>query len=195
MHLTERPLTQKVNIGDEPISNTILGLNGNYSTESQFITTMVDRLPFLETKAPSTFTVVGEFAQLVPGHSKAISSEGNAYIDDFEGSETSYDLKQFSSWKLASTPRGFFKEADLNNDLRYGYNRAKLAWYQIDPLFLNNESRTPDYIKANPDLQSSAYVYEVYEQDIFPNKENPNGVPTRISVLNLGYYPAGTRTL
>ncbi len=189
MHLTERPLTQKVNIGDEPISNTILGLNGNYSTESQFITTLVDWLPFLETKAPSTFTVVGEFAQLIPGHSKAIGNSGNAYIDDFEGSETSYDLKQFSSWKLASTPRGFFPEADLNNDRRYGYNRAKLAWYHIDPLFLNNESRTPDYIKANPDLQSSAYVYEVYEQDIFPNKENPNGVPTRISVLNLGYYP------
>ena len=189
MHLTERPLTQKVNIGDEPISNTIWGLNGNYSTESQLITSIVDWLPFLETKAPSTFTVVGEFAQLVPGHSKAIGDAGNAYIDDFEGSETSYDLKQFSSWKLASTPKGFFPEADLNNDLRYGYNRAKLAWYSIDPLFLNNESRTPDYIKANPDYQSSAYVYEVYEQDIFPNKENPNGVPTRISVLNLGYYP------
>jgi cell surface protein SprA len=189
MHLTERPLTQKVNIGDEPISNTIWGLNGNYSAESQLITTLVDKLPFLETKAPSNFTVVGEFAQLIPGHSRAIAKEGNAYIDDFEGSETSIDLKQFSAWKLASTPRGFFPEAELNNDLRYGYDRAKLAWYHIDPLFLNNESRTPDYIKANPDLQSSAYVYEVYEQDIFPNKENPNGVPTRISVLNLGYYP------
>ena len=71
------------------------------------------------------------------------------------------------------------------------------SWHgiHIDPLFLNNESRTPDYIKANPDYQSSAYVYEVYEQDIFPNKENPNGVPTRISVLNLGYYPEGTGSL
>ena len=126
---------------------------------------------------------------LFPGHSRAIEKEGNAYIDDFEGSETSIDLKQFSSWKLASTPRGFFPEAELNNNRAYGYGRAKLAWYQIDPLFVNNDSRTPDYIKANPDLQSSAYVYEVYEQDIFPNKENPNGIPTRISVLNLAYYP------
>jgi cell surface protein SprA len=189
MHLTERPLTQKVNIGDEPISNTIWGLNGNYSTESQLITTLVDKLPFLETKAPSSFTVVGEFAHLIPGHSKAIEKEGNAYIDDFEGSETSIDLKQFSSWKMASTPRGFFPEAELNNNREYGYGRAKLAWYQIDPLFVNNDSRTPGYIKANPDLQSSAYVYEVYEQDIFPNKENPNGIPTRISVLNMAYYP------
>ncbi|MEN8156109.1 MAG: cell surface protein SprA [Bacteroidota bacterium] len=189
LHLTERPLTQKVNIGDEPISNTIWGLNGNYSTESQLITTLVDKLPFLETKTPSSLTVVGEFAQLIPGHSRAIQKEGNAYIDDFEGSETSIDLKQFSSWKLASTPRGFFPEAELNNNREYGYNRAKLAWYHIDPLFLNPDSRTPDYIKANPDLMSSAYVYEVFEQDIFPNKENPNGIPTRISVLNMSYYP------
>ena len=189
MHLTERPLTQKVNIGDEPISNTIWGLNGNYSTESQLLTTLVDKLPFLETKAPSTFTVVGEFAHLIPGHSRAIEKEGNAYIDDFEGSETSIDLKQFSSWKLSSTPRGFFPEAEWNNNRAYGYNRATLAWYHIDPLFVNPDSRTPDYIKANPDFMSSAYVYEVYEQDIFPNKENPNGIPTRISVLNMAFYP------
>ena len=31
-----------MNIGDEPISNTILGLNRSYSTESQFITNLVD---------------------------------------------------------------------------------------------------------------------------------------------------------
>ena len=189
MHLTERPLTQKVNIGDEPISNTIWGLNGSYSTESQLITNLVDRLPFLETKAPSSLTVVGEFAHLVPGHSRAIEKEGNAYIDDFEGSETSIDLKQFSSWKLSSTPRGFFSEAELNNNRAYGYGRAKLAWYQIDPLFVRKESRTPQHIKANPDIPSSAYVYEVFEQDIFPNKENPNGIPTNISVLNVAYYP------
>ncbi|MBN2697945.1 MAG: cell surface protein SprA [Bacteroidales bacterium] len=189
MHLTERPLTQKVNIGDEPISNTIWGLNTSFNTESRLLTNIVDKLPFLETKAPSSLTLVGEFAHLIPGHSRAIAKEGNAYIDDFEGSETSIDLKHFSSWRLASTPRGFFKEAELNNDLRYGYGRAKFAWYQIDPLFLRKESRTPEYLKSNPDMQSSAYVYEVYEQDIFPNKENPSGIPTNISVLNLAFYP------
>jgi cell surface protein SprA len=189
LHLNERPLTQKVNIGDEPISNTIWGLNGSYSTESQLITTLVDKLPFLETKAPSQLTVVGEFAHLIPGHSRAIDREGNAYIDDFEGSETSIDMKHFAAWHLASTPRGFFPEAELNNNREYGYGRAKFAWYQIDPLFLRNRSTTPLHIKENPDLQSNPYVYEVYEQDIFPNKENPNGVPTNISVLNIAYYP------
>jgi cell surface protein SprA len=191
MNLTERPLTQKVNIGDEPISNTIWGLNGSYRTESQWLTNMVDKLPFLETKEPSTITMVGEFAQLVPGHSKAIEKKGNAYIDDFEGSETSIDMKSFQAWSLASTPTygKFEADAELTNNLKYGYNRAHLAWYVIDPLFLRNNSLTPDHLAKNEDSQSSHYVKEVFEEDIFPNKENPNNVPTNISVLNLAYYP------
>jgi len=104
LNLTERPLTQKVNIGDEPISNTIWGLNGNYTTKSQFLTILIDKIPLLNVKEPSSFTVDGEFAQLIPGHSKAISQSGAAYIDDFEGSETTIDMKSFEAWSLASTP-------------------------------------------------------------------------------------------
>jgi len=189
LHLTERPLTQKVNIGDEPISNTIWGLNGSYSKQSQWLTTMVDRLPLIETKAPSQLTVIGEFAHLIPGHSRAIDKEGNAYIDDFEGSETSIDVKHYSAWHLASTPRGYFNEAELNNNREYGYGRSRFAWYQIDQVLLRNVASTPRHLKENPDLQSTPYVYEVYEQDIFPEKENPNGIPTNISVLNVAYYP------
>ncbi|MCF8225084.1 MAG: cell surface protein SprA [Bacteroidales bacterium] len=188
LHLTERPHTQKVNIGNEPISNTIWGLNTSYSKPAPIITTIVDKLPFIETKAPSQLTVIGEFAHLIPGHSRAIEKEGNAYIDDFEGSETSIDMKHFSAWHLASTPR-LFPEAELNNDRRYGYGRAKFAWYQIDPLFHRNNSMTPQHIKENSDLQSNPYVYELFEQDIFPEKENPHGTPTNIPVLNVAYYP------
>lgn len=190
MNLTERPLTQKVNIGDEPISNTIWGLNTSYRTESRLLTRMVDALPLLETKEPSTITFVGEFAHLIPGHSRAIEKKGNAYIDDFEASETSIDMKSFSAWSIASTPTGFFPEASLTNDLRYGFNRARLAWYMIDPLFLRNNPYTPDHIRNDPDLQSSHYVKEVFEKNIFKNKETPNNLPTNISVLNLAYYPA-----
>ncbi len=50
MHLTERPLTQKVNVGDEPISNTIWGLNTSYRTDSRMLTKWIDKLPLIETK-------------------------------------------------------------------------------------------------------------------------------------------------
>ncbi len=196
LRLTERPLTQKVNIGDEPLANTMLGLNTNYNTELPFLTSWVDKLPLIQTKAPSSLDFTGEFAQLLPGKSKAIMNSGTAYIDDFEGSETSYDLRAFSAWHLSSIPQGnnLFPESSKSDELIIGMNRARLAWYTIDPLFVNkqymNSSTTPDYIRNNPDkYTTSNFVRTVYEEEIFKNKEHVSGVPTNIAVLNVAYYP------
>ena len=189
LHLNERPLTQKVNIGDEPISNTIWGIDGTYRTESQFITKLVDKIPFINTKAISTITLSGEFAQLIPGHNKAIGKNGTSYIDDFEGSITSNDIKSVTAWSLASTPLGqnsLFPEASLTNNLAYGFNRAKFCWYIIDPIMMRDNSDIPSYIKQE---QNNHFVREIFEKEIFPNKQNPNNVPTNISVLNLAFYP------
>lgn len=192
LRLTERPYTQKVTYGDDPISNTIYGFDASYRADSKFLTNAIDWLPLISTNAPSTINFFGEFAHLVPGHSKAITSAGAVYIDDFEASEISLDLRAFNAWSMASVPQGqdhYFPEAKLNNDIRSGFNRARLAWYVIDPLFLRNGSTTPSYIKANPDMQSSHYVREVYETEIFPYKESASGIPTNISVLNVAFYP------
>ena len=97
--------------------------------------------------------------------------------------------KNFAAWVYSSTPRGRFEEGSLVNNREYGYNRSKLAFYVIDPLFLRNNSLTPSHIKGDPNSQSSHFVEEVFETDIFPNRENPSGVPTNISVLNLAFYP------
>ena len=193
LHLTERPYTQKVNFGEEPISNTIWGLNTSYKTESQLLTKIIDKIPLLNTKTPSSLSFFGEFANLIPGHSKAISKAGNSYIDDFEASEIPLDLKSFNAWTIASIPQGqdqFFPEARFNNSLVSGFNRAKLAWYVIDPLFLRNGSSTPEYIKQHPDEQSSHFVREIYENEIFPLTESPSGIPTNLTILNLAYYPS-----
>ncbi|MFN8239320.1 MAG: cell surface protein SprA [Bacteroidales bacterium] len=192
LHLNERPYTQKVNFGEEPISNTIWGLNTSYRANSQVLTNIIDKIPLLSTKTPSSISFFGEFANLIPGHSRAISSAGNSYIDDFEASEIPLDLKSFSAWSMASIPQGqdnLFPEARLSNNIQSGMNRAKLAWYVIDPLFLRNGSSTPDHIKQNPDLQSSHFVREIYENEIFPYYESPSGIPTNIAVLNVSYYP------
>ncbi len=192
LHLAEKPYTQKVTYGDDPISNTIYGFDASYRADSRTLTNIIDWLPFIETNAPSSINFFGEFAHLVPGHSKAITSEGAVYIDDFEASEISLDLRAFNAWSLSSIPQGqdnLFPEAKLSKDLRSGFNRAKIAWYVIDPLFLRNGSTTPDHIRANPDLQSSHFVREVYETEIFPYKESASGIPTNISVLNVAFYP------
>lgn len=193
MNLTERPLTQKVNMGDEPISNTVWGIDGTYRTDSRFLTKMVDKIPFIETKEPSSVTISGEFAHLIPGNAKAITKEGISYIDDFEGSQTLIDIRTWQAWSLASTPQGqpnLFPEGSYSNDLRYGYNRAKLAWYNIDPLFYQDNQLTPDHITGNDAEQKNHYVRQVLESELFPNRDQQNpGQINRIATFDLAFYP------
>lgn len=192
LNLRERPITQKINYGDEPINNTIWGMDVSYRTKSRLITKLLDKLPFYSTKTESNITFDGEFAHFIPGHSSAIGKTGTTYIDDFEGSKSSIDIKNIGSWFLASTPQGqtqagLWPEAAPATGLVYGYNRAKVAWYIIDPIFYRNNTATPTNI--NKDDQSKPYAREVLQTEIFPNKENANNQVTNIAVLNFAYYP------
>lgn len=189
IHMKERPLTNKVSYGDEAVSNTMLGFNTEFEQELPFITKALDALPLVSTKAKSSIQFEGEVAKLIPGHAKSINA---AYIDDFEGSSMAYDIKNWTTWKLASKPQGqpdLFDDAEKKNDLSVGFDRAHLAWYTIDPLFLRNTTQTPKHIKNDPEQQSSHYVREVYEEELYPNKEAAYGESTNISILNLAYYP------
>ncbi len=192
MHLRERPLTQKVSIGDEPIANTIYGFNTSYFTESQWITNMLNGIPLLQVKEPSSVSFEGEYAQLIPGHPDVIKNEGEAYIDDFEGTKISIDMRNWTAWSLASTPQGqtnLFPNAELINDLSAGYERAKAAWYIIDPLFSRDNQFTPSHVRNDLDLLSNHFSREIFVKEIFPNQEVATGTPTNIPVLNFAYYP------
>ena len=194
MNLNERPLTTKVNYGDEPISNTVWGVNLSYRAQSRLLTRIIDALPFISTKAESNVSVDAEFAHFIPGHSKAIGKTGTTYIDDFEAAKSTIDLRNVGSWFLASTPQGqtsvdMFPEAAVGTGLAYGYNRARLSWYIIDPLFYDrNSSLIPENI-TNTEL-SNQYVRQVWETEVFPNKEPVNGVPVNLAILNLAYDPS-----
>jgi cell surface protein SprA len=192
LNLHERPLTQKVNYGDDPISNTIYGFDLSYRTESRWLTKMIDKLPGISTKQVSKINVDAEFAHFLPGHARAVGKTGTSYIDDFEGAKSTIDLRQVNSWFLASTPQGqvdMFPEAAPNTGLDYGKNRAKLAWYIIDPLFYDRYGTLrPSNVDRNELSKNS--VRRVLEPEVFPNKDIPAGtVSTNIPVLNLAYYP------
>jgi len=190
MKLTEKPLTEKVNIGQEPMANTMIGADLSYNSSSRWLTRMVDKLPFISTKEQSQFSFYGEFAKLIPGHpsglNTALSSTGTTYIDDFENSTSYIDITGRQPWQLSGTPRRF-PEADLVNDLRYGYNRALLAFYNIDPVFYNNSSLTPRNMDVN--TLSDHRVREVWEQEVFPFRESRTGGPVFLNTLNLTFYP------
>jgi len=193
LYLHERPLTQKVNFGDEPIANVMWGLNVNYQTESPLLTKLVDLLPFISTKTPSKIKVDAEFAQFIPGHSKAVGKTGTSYIDDFEGSKSTIDLKNPGTWFMASTPQGqtsrsMFPEGAPGAGLSYGYNRARLAWYRIDNLFYEKNSTLKPTNVDKHELSRNS-VRPVLEKELFPNKDPKNGTPSYIDVFNLAFYP------
>lgn len=188
MHLGEKPLTTKVAMGSEPLNNTLWGLNLSWKKESQRLTDWLDKLPLLHCKAPSSINFTAEFAQLVAGKSRG--AQGNAsYIDDFENSKSEIDISNPQEWTLSSVP-SVFPESKYTNDVRYGYNRALLAWYYIDPLFTRRSSSlTPGHIKGDLEQLSDPDVREVYKSELFPNKSVNMQESNTLNVLNLAYYP------
>lgn len=193
MNLTEKPLTPKVNIGEEPISNTMWGLDMNYSSPSRFLTKLVDKLPLLSTKVPSNITFAAEFAQLIPGHPSALNFGGKkggvSYLDDFEASRSVIDLKSAIAWQLSGTPQ-LFPEASRTDDLSYGFNRARIAYYNIDPIFYNrNSGEIPASLRNNVNERSNHYVREIIEQEVFPFKETSTGQTITLPTLDVAFYP------
>jgi cell surface protein SprA len=194
LNLNERPITQKANYGQEPVNNSIFGFNGNYSTEVPFLTRLVNKLPNIDTDVPSNVSIRGEFAYLLPGSPKNADFQGEAtaYVDDFEGAQATIDIKSPLGWFLASTPGtpgntlGDNLGGEFGNDqLEYGFNRAKLAWYTIDPVFYGNQA--PGEI--TPDAVSIPETRRIFVDEIFPQTDIARGQTTVQTTLDLAYYP------
>ncbi len=195
MHLSEKPLTQKVNMNDIPLKNTLYGFNASYKDEFMWLTNWVGAIPWVNATAPSTFSLTAEYAQLLPGHSKTLKKDGEVYVDDFENSQTGYDIRSPYAWQLASTPydpsaNALFPEAGLIDNVDYGKNRARLNWFFIDRLFTQkNSSITPSHLKKDLEQLSNHYVREINYSEIYPNKELGYGESGLLSVLNMAFYP------
>ncbi len=185
MHLWERPYTQKVNIGDDPINNRIIGLDFSYDKEAPWLTRVVDKLPGIDTKAPSNLSLYVEGAALKPGHSRAINQggdeSGTVYLDDFEGSTTNIDLRTPSNeWALSSIPQNdpegnnpLFPESSLSDTFLLNVNRARINWYRIE---------------RNYGGSSNAYTRTIGQQEIFKNRSLAPGLYD-FRTFDISYYP------
>lgn len=192
-HLSEQALTTKVSMGSEPLKNTLWGINLNWRKESQWLTNVLDKIPFLHLTQPSQISFTGEFAQLIAG--EAGGTQDNAsYIDDFEGTKTTIDVTTPTSWFISSVPSLNFKDDYSDkNGLSSGFHRSRLAWYTIDPLFTRRgSSLTPGHIKGDLKQLSNHYVREVYTKELFPLRDQSSyqGATNTLNVLNLAYYPS-----
>lgn len=194
LNLNERPITQKANYGAEPVNNSIFGINANYSTEVPFLTRLVNKLPNIDTDVASNVSVRGEVAYLLPGSPKNadFAGESTAYVDDFEGAQSTIDIKSPLGWFLSSAPgtAGNILGDNLggqfaNDQIEVGYQRAKLAWYTIDPVFYG--SQAPGEI-SDDDL-STNQTRRVFVDEIFPQTDIAIGQTNLQTTLDLAYYP------
>ncbi len=193
MHMSEMPLTTKTTMGDEAIKNTLWGVNMAYKGESQWLTNMFDKLPLLNLSKPSQISFNAEFAHLVAGHYENKNTGGYSYLDDFESTQSNFDLSDPYPWQLSSVPYDdgtpqLFPEAGLTNHIDYGKSRALLAWYTIDGLFTRkNSSLRPNYITVE-DL-SNHYVRAIDSKELFPERQQSMSESNTLTVLNMAYYP------
>ena len=189
-YLTEQPLTSKVTMGSEPLRNMLWGLNINWRQESQWLTNMLNRLPFLHCTKPSQLSFTGEFAQLLAGQAGGTQSHAS-YIDDFENAKNGIDVSDPKAWVMSSVPSMFPEHADRDS-VTSGFNRALLAWYNIDPIFTyRSSSLTPSHIKSDLQQLSNHYVRSVYVSELYPNRQQStySGVTATLPILDLAYYP------
>ncbi|MDC3246347.1 cell surface protein SprA, partial [Flavobacteriaceae bacterium] len=187
MNLSERSISQKANYGVEPVNNTMIGFNGTFSSKVPFLTRLVNKLPNINTEVESNVSFTTEFAYLHSGTPKnsGFDNVATVYVDDFEGSETSINLKDTSSWNLSSTPLNV-KGSDYGiDDLRSGYNRGKLAWYNIDPIFYTRQR--PSEINENEISKNE--TRRIFIEEIFPQQDIIEGQSRIQSTFDLSYFP------
>lgn len=195
LHFSEKALTEKVDIGNETVNNSMFGLNLSYNNEFMWLTNLLNKIPTVNATAPSRISVLAEYARLMPHKQKAGSNKGSSYLDDFEYTQTGIDLRSPYGWFLAPTPYdpgkdALFPEAALSNNVDYGKNRALLNWYYIDRMFTQrNSSLAPGYIKSDLKMLSNPYIREVKVTEIFPGRQQTYGESSVIQTLNLSFYP------
>ena len=182
---------QKAQYNAEPVSNSIFGANVMYNGTSDWLTRMTDKIPFVNTEAPSQISFNAEGAYLMPGVNNSTNNE--AYIDDFEDSQSKISLLDVNAWKLAATPvansenpNDDFDPSLFNPDgFSLNYYRRLLSWYNIDPRFYSIGGSTS---LSNSDLSNHA-SRRVQVRELFSSRDITAGTPLNISTFDLTYYP------
>lgn len=180
----DRPLQDKIPVGDEPINNSVIGFDARAKFDAPWLTRAIDRVPLLQTRAESSISLTGEFAQIRPGVSqtnavtRAIRSGvlypdeelGLSFIDDFEGSKASITFMSPGRWSIAAAPYkipGYDGDmpaslADQSIFARAARNdfRGKFSWYTI-PISLGRITDASRTVESLP----------VQVTDVFPDRD------------------------
>ncbi len=137
LNLNQKTLSDKVRIGEEPLNNSILGLDFQTGFNLPFLTKGLDYL--FSTKEMSTVNLKGEFAYMNPDPNtkkSTISSDKSksiAYIDDFEGAKRIIPIGVgYTGWKDLSVPDNMLGIGNLSKQEQMDY-KGKTYWYNFLP--------------------------------------------------------------
>ncbi len=206
----ERPLDDKIRIGDEPISNSIIGLDANARFDTPFVTRALDAFPLLQTRAPSEFSFSGEFAQLRPGvaETRAVrrairndelfsdEEEGLSFLDDFEGSSIKLSLLNATRWNIAAVPvavPGYEPDAQYFEENDFPGQPVATSQSRRDRTNLRSKFSfytIPRNISSI--LGGVTYTPEsepVNVRDVFPGRETQNPQDEIINTLDIHFDP------
>lgn len=184
----------RTSVGNEPVNNTIWGIDLNLKKNFYGLTRVLDALPGIQTKEISSIMLTAEFAQLRPGvNNKRV--KGSSMIDDFEFARNTFDLsRQPTKWRLGSTPAKELQSLDLvNNPYLYNFKRAKMSVYSIDmSVYIGGEFGIGNVIPEEIKKQANDNIYErsFSPQDIFPGKSRQvfaQQMPS--TILDISYFP------
>ncbi len=190
--------TTRTAIGNEPVNNTIWGLDLNYKKTGTGLTRLLDAIPGVQTKEPSTLMVNAEFAQLIPGvNTKRVNN--SSMIDDFEFARNINDLsRQANRWRLGSTPPEFqsanssFSNPSITKGYEHHFRRAKMSVYSIDMTTYftgGGAGIIPPAMSA--EARRNRFTANFNIQDILVGRSMPTfaeQVPT--SILDVSYFPS-----
>lgn len=189
VNYSETPLTQKVNYGQEAVNNTMAGFNILYNNELPFLTRLTDKIPLVNTEAPSNLSFMAEGAYLIPGQNKGIGDQ--SYIDDFEQTTSKISLKEPAMWSIASKPEhnseSVFSNANSNDDLSHGNGRGLLTWYNIDPRFYGIGGKAPSGINA--EAVSNHASRRVQTKELYNSRDFVAGEQLYTNTFDITYFP------
>ena len=209
MRLSERSPVDKYRIGEEPIRNTIWGVDGSLNLEPDWLTRAVDALPLIQTRGESSIQISGEFAQLRPNHTdteafqrteerlasagqsfRPDEQDGISYIDDFEGFENTFSLAQNpQAWTLSAAPAegvnplGTANGAGSRTDSLVTNRRGLFGWYQL------NQNTLEDVIGKSSERGPNEAYELVDVRNVFPNRDLSNDIDPTLRTLDLYFNP------
>lgn len=157
LNLNQQTLSDKVRIGEEPLNNSIMGLDFRTNINLPFITKALDKL--ISTSSPSSLSLSGEFAYINPDPNtkkSTISGDGSksiAYIDDFEGAKRTIPLVEaYGSWHDISVPVNLPYIGNMPEEDQMNY-KGLAYWFNILPSDVNIKDIYGDRKQAPPDGQ------------------------------------------